>query len=77
MGIEKITKDLLNKVKNATINYKPTLSNLESNKTRALIGAGSIGALYLIPGDQKVITALAVSYTLLKTYHCIKDWANK
>ncbi len=77
MSLEKLTKGAVKKVKDVTIGYQASRYNLEKNKTRALYGAVALGALYLIPGDQPLLSTIAVGYTVLKGYHSIRDWAGK
>jgi hypothetical protein len=77
MGLEELTKGVVKKVKDVTIGYQASSYNLEKNKTRALFGVAALGALYLVPGDQPLLSTITVGYTVLKSYHSVRDWAGK
>lgn len=77
MNIGELANSILERVKTATISYQPSRETLESNKTKVIIGAASLGALYIIPGDQTLLSTIATCYTALKSYHSIRDWAGK
>lgn len=77
MGLEELTKSVVKKVKEVTVDYQASGYNLKRNKTRALFGVAALGALYIIPGDQSLLSTVAVGYTVLKSYHFVRDWAGK
>ncbi|MBU1200918.1 MAG: hypothetical protein KJ583_03245 [Nanoarchaeota archaeon] len=77
MSLEKMVKKAVQDIKKATIDYQPTITTLQKNKTKTIMGAAVLGGLYLIPGNQYLLSYAALMYTSLKGYQSVRDWAGK
>ena len=77
MDLGKLTNQIASKLKDATINYQPDPNTLNENKNKIIYGLAAIGGSYILPGEHPVLAAVTISYTAIKGYQAIKDWAEK
>lgn len=77
MMITNAGRSLVERVREATIDYEPSITTLEHNKTRALIGSGALVGTYALPGDHELLAGMAIGYLALKSYHALRDWMER
>ncbi len=77
MDLEAMTEQLKTKARAATVEYRGHENMLHRHKSQMLLGAASVGGVYLLPGQHEVLLTIALGYTLLKGYQSMRDWAGK
>ena len=77
MSIGDLVKDASKKVRDATFDYVPDYTRMSENRTKALVGFSTIGALYIAPGDHPTLASVALAYGCVKGYQAVRDWAGK
>ncbi|NQU98919.1 hypothetical protein HQ533_05625 [Candidatus Woesearchaeota archaeon] len=77
LDLGNIVQQTFTRLKNETINYTPLPHMMENHRLKAFIGGTALAGTYIIPGDQPILTMLALAYGGVKGYQAVRDWANK
>jgi len=76
MDIGNLTRNIVKKARDTTLDYRPSPASLKNNRNQAYVSLATGGVLKMMT-DLDTMAAVVMMYGALKGYHAVRDWANK